>query len=92
MNLRKKIILGLTIASISSIASAYDFGLLSPTGIYEGNSTYESSLGNKYQYDLSNPVDSIRYDVDPTAQIKDSVSVRRDMDISMGEYGGGIIE
>jgi hypothetical protein len=53
---------------------------------------YESRFGTRYQYDLSKPSDRLRYEVDPSAQIRDEMSVdpRRDLDRDMGQYGGGI--
>ena len=51
-----------------------------------------SSSGALYQYDLSNPVDQLRYSTDLHAQMRDSLSVdpRRELDRSMQQYGGGI--
>jgi len=55
------------------------------------NYRYKSYTGQKYQYDLSNPSDKLRYDVDPSAQLRDSInpSPRIDLDRDMGQYGGG---
>jgi len=50
---------------------------------------YRSMSGTKYKYDLSNPSDRIRYEVDPASQIRDSVNSRVKIDRSMGQYGGG---
>ena len=54
--------------------------------------TYESSSGNKYKYDLSDPSDRLDYSVDIGAQLDDSVDPSVGMDRDMGEYGGGIID
>ena len=52
---------------------------------------YESSSGTRYKYDLSKPTDQIRYEVDPGAQIRDSINVnpRIGLDRNLGQYGGG---
>ncbi len=50
---------------------------------------YESTSGTRYKYDLSNPSDRIRYEVDPGAQLRDSVNPRVDIDRGLGQYGGG---
>lgn len=54
---------------------------------------YESTSGTKYKYDLNNPSDKIMYDVDPSAQLQDSINVNPNvqLDRNIGEYGGGII-
>lgn len=54
--------------------------------------SYESTFGNKYQYDLSNPVDRLKYDVDLKAQLRDEMDVNpiRELDRDLGQYGGGI--
>jgi len=55
---------------------------------------YESSFGNRYEYDLSKPGDRIRYEVDPAAQIRDSVDVNpvREVEQSIGQHGGGVLK
>ena len=55
---------------------------------------YESSFGNRYEYDLNNPSDRVMYEVDPNAQIRDSIDVNpvRDVERSIGEYGGGVLD
>ena len=50
---------------------------------------YESNTGTRYKYDLSNPADKVLYDVDPAAQVLDSVNPMVDIDRDMGQYGGG---
>ena len=54
--------------------------------------TYESSSGNKYKYDLSDPSDRNGYSVDVGAQMDDSLDPSVDLDRGIGEYGGGIID
>jgi uncharacterized protein (DUF486 family) len=53
---------------------------------------YESSFGNKYEYDLSRPGDRLRYDVDPAAQLRDSIDVNptRELERGLRQYGGGV--
>ena len=55
------------------------------------NQGHQGASGARYQYDLSNPGDRIRYDVDPAAQLRDQIAVdpRRDIDKSIGQQGGG---
>lgn len=54
--------------------------------------TYRGSSGVRYKYDLSNPGDRLKYEVDPMAQLEDSISIdpRVEIDRSLGQYGGGI--
>lgn len=69
--------------SLPSNGGAYD--------TYRDNGTrYTSPFSSgSYQYDLSNPMDELRYGVDPGAQLRDSINPSVDMDRSMGYYGGG---
>jgi hypothetical protein len=93
--IKLKTIFGFTaLIFISSTASAFDYNSNFPSGIYEKTSNYESSFGTKYQYDLSDPSDSIDYSVDLDAQMRDQLSVdpNRNLDRGMNEYGGGIYE
>ncbi|MDD2740652.1 MAG: hypothetical protein PHV02_00125 [Rhodocyclaceae bacterium] len=55
------------------------------------NQGHQGASGAKYQYDLNNPGDRIRYEVDPAAQLRDQIAVdpRRDIDKSIGQQGGG---
>lgn len=55
-----------------------------------GKSSYESSSGNQYQYNLNKPTDRIRYEYDPSAQIRDRYNPQADIDRSQGQFGGGI--
>ncbi len=52
---------------------------------------YQGISGKKYQYDLGNPSDRIQYEVDPGAQLRDSIDSdpRRGIDQGAGQYGGG---
>lgn len=58
----------------------------------DSNRGYESSFGNRYEYDLSRPSDRIRYEVDPAAQLRDSIDVSpsRELERDLGQYGGGV--
>ena len=53
--------------------------------------TYKSRYGNEYEYDLSKPVDQIKYEVDERAKMRDSLDVdpMREIERDLGEYGGG---
>lgn len=50
---------------------------------------YESHTGTRYKYDLNDPSNKIMYEVDPAAQIKDSVNPMVDIDRGLGQFGGG---
>ena len=50
---------------------------------------YKSISGTRYKYDLSKPGDRIKYEVDPGAQIRDSVNPRIEIDRDLGQHGGG---
>jgi hypothetical protein len=53
---------------------------------------YKSRTGTEYQYDLSRPVDQIKYETDIKAQMRDenSINIKRDLDRDLGQVGGGI--
>jgi hypothetical protein len=53
---------------------------------------YESYSGRRYKYDLSNPLDQIKYETDIGAQLRDEVNPMVEIDRSMGQYGGGILD
>jgi len=91
---------GQTLSAPTAAAADSLFGSPSSTSTSRSSSNparanadypYRGSSGMSYQYDLSRPQDQIRYDIDPRAQIRDSISVdpRRDLDRSMGQVGGG---
>ncbi len=85
------------LASVSTyaISQDYDYGYENDDS-YGGQQEqrYESSTGTQYEYDLSDPSDRIMYEVDPEAQLRDSIDVNpmRDIDRGLGEYGGGIYD
>ena len=58
--------------------------------VYPQNTPYTSPTGTRYQYDLSNPGDRLRYRTDPGAQIRDKVNPRVNIDRRLGIYGGGV--
>lgn len=74
---------------IAGVTFAFGYGLSDDNG-----SEYESTMGNRYKYDLSNPVDKLNYSTDTKAQMNDMLykpitpSVK--IDESLGEYGGGL--
>ena len=55
-------------------------------------SGYKSTYGTKYQYDLSDPFDRIKYKTDPGAQLRDKIGVNiyRDIEGNINEFGGGV--
>ena len=55
---------------------------------------YEGNSGQKYQYDLNDPSDTIDYSLDLDAQKRDrnSTSTKKQADEELGEYGGGIYD
>jgi putative salt-induced outer membrane protein YdiY len=90
-------LIALLLVSASTVAQDIDVSVDdSSTSIYSDSSNrgYESSTGNRYEYDLSNPGDRVRYDVDVGAQMRDemSVSPTREIDRDLGQYGGGIYD
>ena len=70
---------------------------LSGTDVYgydsgsNSDSGYESNSGTRYQYDLSDPGDSIEYSTDLDAQRRDQMNTDpgRYLDRNSGQYGGG---
>lgn len=62
------------------------------TSTTSNSNGYQSKYGNNYQYDMSNPVDRNSYSIDPSAQLRDQldVSPSRNLDRSIGQFGGGI--
>ena len=84
---------------LSAAVVAQDFDVSvddSSTNMYSNSSSrgYESSTGNRYQYDMSDPGDAVEYSVDVEAQMRDDMSVNpsREIDRGLGEYGGGIYD
>jgi hypothetical protein len=92
----------LAVAPISAMSQNDDYGNEGNDDGYGYDSPYdrdqeegyESSFGNRYEYDLSDPSDRIMYEVDPSAQIRDSIDVNpvRDLERSIGQYGGGVLD
>ena len=56
------------------------------------DNTYQID-SNTYQYDLSNPLDRIKYKSDPQAKIRDSIGNQyiRELELILGQSGGGIL-
>jgi len=52
---------------------------------------YKGSSGEKYQYDLNNQSDELKYRVDLNAQMRDEMNPdpRIEIDRGMGQYAGG---
>lgn len=67
-----------------AVNEAYDTG---PASV-----GYRGASGASYQYDLSDPGQQLHYDMDPMAQMQDSISIdpRRTIDRSLGQNGAGI--
>ena len=86
----KKFILCL---AIGTYLFAYDYSVKSYDEEYNTSEDYkyQGSSGAKYKYDLSNDIDRMKYDMDESAKIKDSINAdpRIEMDRDMGQYGGG---
>jgi len=62
-------------------------------GIFtSANAYYTGMSGTKYQYDMSNPTDSLNYSVDLDAQMRDQMNVNPnvDLDRGIGQVGGGV--
>ncbi len=94
--MRKLVLVSILFSSVVSAQSDYldNESDDSAADNYGGSSRYESSTGNKYEYDLSRPGDQIRYDVDVRAQLRDEISVNptREIDRDLGQHGGGIYD
>lgn len=63
-------------------------------GTNSSNSGYQSSSGVHYQYNMSNPGDSLRYSTDLNAQRRDRMNINqsRSLDRGLGQFGGGIYD
>ncbi|MDI2112153.1 hypothetical protein [Commensalibacter nepenthis] len=61
-----------------------------PAPSNHNNATYQSNMGNQYQYDLNNPSDRLEYSVDVDAQTRDKANPTIQLDRKMGQFGGGI--
>jgi len=55
-------------------------------------SGYTTSFGNTYQYNLNNPLDRVRYNSDPGAQLRDRATPNpyKDIESNTLQQGGGI--
>lgn len=88
----RRILLGLVVLLVTGQAAAADPYNDNPYN-NQGNPNYryQAPSGMQYQYDLSQPQDQVRYAVDPSAQIRDSINVdpRRELDRDLGLMGGG---
>lgn len=73
-----------------SLEEAYGMGAANARATREAG--YRGLSGTSYRYDLSDPGQQMRYEMDPMAQMRDSISIdpRRDIDRSIGQFGGGI--
>ena len=87
----------LIVTMSASAFAQYSYDRSDNDSSYERNdndSSYESSFGTRYEYDLSDPGDRIMYDVDPAAQLRDSIDVNptRELERGIGEHGGGVLD
>ena len=75
----------MALATLTTSAYSYNYNY-GHGGQNNSNGGYETSFGNKYEYDLSNPSDRIRYEVDPSAQLRDSIDVNptRELERDLG--------
>lgn len=53
-----------------------------------GKRFYTDNIGNKYQYDLTDPSDQLSYKIDVDAQMRDQLS----LNLTRNKNGGGIYE
>lgn len=53
-----------------------------------GKRFYADSIGNKYQYDLTDPGDQLSYKINLDAQMRDQLS----LNLARDKNGGGIYE
>lgn len=60
----------------------------------ESEYKYKGASGQEYQYDLSDPIDKLNYDLDLKAKMNDELNApitpNVDLDRGIGQYGGGI--
>lgn len=78
--MKKVVLVGLLFGSFCFEAFANDY-------------KYQGYSGTKYKYDLSKPMDKMKYDMDFNAQMTDELKDYKpgvQMDREMGQYGGGI--
>ena len=91
-NYFKIIILLLTIPFLSACGSSGYTNSSYSSSNSSSSSGYKSSFGNTYQYDLSNPLDRVKYNSDPRAKLRDRTSNQymRELESNLGQSGGGI--
>lgn len=87
--MRRRLLLAIIALLISSPVIAWDNKHNEQEQKSNKEYPYESITGTRYKYDLSNPSDRIKYEVDPGAQLRDSINPRVDIDRGLGQYGGG---
>lgn len=68
-----------------------DLGNRIESGLYDSDNEYpyKGFSGTRYKYDLSKPVDRIKYQIDPFSQVRDSIKPMVDIDRDFGQFGGG---
>ncbi|SEN73171.1 hypothetical protein SAMN05216325_1445 [Nitrosomonas marina] len=83
-------------SSFSGLASSQSmslkgFGSNRNLNLEDDDYPYSSFSGMLYKYDLSKPIDQIKYDLDISSQLIDSInpSYKIDMDRDFGQFGGG---
>ena len=93
-NYFKIIILLLTIPFLSACGSSGYTNSFYSSSNSSSSSGYKSSLGNTYQYDLSNPVDKRKYQSDPKAKLRDRTTNQymKALESILGQSGGGIFK
>jgi len=84
------VIVLLSLASVSAFSGEYNNKQQNNSNNQRDNS-YQGYSGQKYQYDLNNQADNLRYQLDPNAQIRDELNAnpKADIDRSLGQRGGG---
>ena len=75
-----------------SVINGKCYGVVVP-GSDDSKARYSGQSGTQYQYDMSNPIDRVRYSTDISAQQRDLMNTnpRSGLDRSLGQYGGGIL-
>ena len=91
MRINVLIVVALVLSSVSTSSFAWNY-MDENSGNTNSNRGYESSFGNRYEYDLSRPGERVRYGADPGAQVRDSIDVNptRDLERQTGQFGGGM--
>ena len=80
-------------SSSNTSSTSYKYDTPSYNSNSNSSSGYKSYFGNTYQYDLSNPVDRVKYNSDPLAKLRDRVGdnkYQRELESNLGQSGGGI--